>query len=348
MKRLSPLFYYILIFVIAQIAWFSLLGLWIYWYVSNYIIFKNVGENVPPQILSDSNNVFALVSGIVLLVFISIGMSLIFVYLNRQMNLTRLYDNFIAAVTHELKSPLSSIQLYLETMNARDVPPEKKKEFISMMLKDTGRLHSLINSILHLSGLDQKKTVRKYPHHYQVYDADYILPELINAAREQFNLPENSVSLSGTANKKCVIDRRWFEIVFHNLFDNAIKYSRNPVQIEIGISSSEKFVVIAFRDNGIGIQGKDHKKIFNKFQRIDNNESPSVKGSGLGLYWVRQIIKYHGGTISVSSEGKNRGTTFSIFMPVYQATRKRYIKNLLKISHKNGIIANDREKEFEK
>jgi signal transduction histidine kinase len=298
---------------------------------------------VSPQIISDSTNVFALVSGIVLLVFISVGMSFIFVYLNRQMNITKLYDNFIASVTHELKSPLSSIQLYLETINSREVPPKKQKEFIEFMLKDTGRLNNLINSILHLSGLEQKKTVRKYPHNYRIYKADSIMRELIEGAMEQFKIAKNSVTVSSAANCECVIDRSWFEIVFHNLFDNAIKYSTNSVRIDIKISSSTKKFEIEFNDNGIGILSKDQKKIFNKFQRIDNLESPSVKGTGLGLYWVSQIIKYHGGKIFVFSDGKNLGTTFKIALPIYQSSKKRHIKNLLKISRKNKEIVNEND-----
>ncbi|MCK5032129.1 MAG: HAMP domain-containing histidine kinase [Calditrichia bacterium] len=335
MRKIGSLFSSILVFVLAQVAWFSLLGLWIYWYVSNYIIFENVGENVPPQIISGSTNVFALVSGIVLLVFISIGMSLIFIYLNRQMNITKLYDNFIASVTHELKSPLSSIQLYLETINSRNVPLEKQKEFVSIMMKDTDRLNDLINSILHLSGIEQKKMARKYPHDYQIYKASEIFTELLNNSIDKFHLASESVIIQGNPDCLCVIDSNWFEIVFYNLFDNAIKYSNNNAKIRISLSNTSKKIQIEFSDNGIGISHKDQKKIFNKFQRIENSHSPNVKGTGLGLYWVKEIVKYHGGKIQVFSGGKEKGTTFTITLPIYQTSKKRYIKTLLKISTKN-------------
>lgn len=340
MKKIDSLFSSILIFVLVQIAWFSLLGLWIYWYVSNYIIFEYVGENVSPQIISDDTNVFALVSGIVLLVFISIGMSLIFVYLNRQMNVNKLYDNFIASVTHELKSPLSSIQLYLETLNSRYVPVEKQKEFIEIMMKDTERLSDLINSILHLSGIEQKKLAQKYPHDYQVYKANEIFTELIEKAKDKFRLSLNSISVKGNPESQCVIDSNWFEIVIFNLFDNAIKYSNKEPKINVTLSSTSKKIQIKFSDNGVGLSYKDQKKIFNKFQRIENAESPSVKGTGLGLYWVREIVKYHGGKIQVDSAGKDKGTTFTITLPVYQSYKKRYVKTLLKISRKNNNNSN--------
>jgi len=335
MKKIGSLFSSILIFVLAQVAWFSLLGLWIYWYVSNYIIFEYVDENAPPQIISDSTNVFALVSGIVLLVFISVGMSFIFVYLNRQMNINKLYDNFIASVTHELKSPLSSIQLYLETINSRNVPVEKQKEFLSIMMKDTGRLNDLINSILHLSGIEQKKMARKYPHDYQIYKANEIFSDLISKSMDKYHLSSESVSTKGKPDCLCVIDSNWFEIVFYNLFDNAIKYSNNNPQIAISLSNNLKKILIEFSDNGIGLSYKDQKKIFNKFQRIENADSPSVKGTGLGLYWVKEIVKYHGGKIQVFSAGREKGTTFTITLPIYQSSKKRYIKTLLKLSRKN-------------
>lgn len=334
MKKWSSLFSYIFIFIVAQIAWFSLLGLWIYWYVSNYIKFQNVGEGLSPQIISEGPNVFALVSGLILLVFVSLGMSLIFSYLNKQMNITKLYDNFIANVTHELKSPLSSIQLYLETLKSRKVPDQKQKEFIALMLKDTNRLNNLINSILYLSGLEKKKTTKKYPHDFRIYIADDVIRKIINSAIDQYKLQSSDVIITGQAKCECVIDYNWLEIVFHNLVDNSIKYSNNPVKINVNLYLTEKYFCIDFQDNGIGISNRNQKTIFKKFHRIYNQNSPNVKGTGLGLYWVKELIKYHGGKISVQSEGINHGTTFQIELPIYQSYKKRYIKNLLKISKK--------------
>jgi signal transduction histidine kinase len=251
------------------------------------------------------------------------------------MNVNKLYDNFIASVTHELKSPLSSIQLYLETIHSRNVPVEKQREFVSIMMKDTGRLNNLINSILHLSGIEQKRMVRKYPHDYQVYKANEIFSELLNKSIDKFYILEDSVKIEGNPDCLCVVDSNWFEIVFYNLFDNAIKYSNNKPKINIKLSKTSKKVQLKFSDNGVGLSYKDQKKIFNKFQRIENVESPSVKGTGLGLYWVKEIVKYHGGKIQVHSAGKEKGTTFTISLPIYQSYKKRYIKSLLKISRKN-------------
>jgi len=330
MKKSNTLIYHVLVFILAQIAWFSLLGLWIYWYISNYIIINQFGDRLSSQIISQSINVEALISGLILLVVISVGMFLIFIYLTKQMNLTRLYDNFIANVTHELKSPLSSIQLYLETLYARNVPGPKQKDFISLMIKDTERLNNLINSILDISGIEQKKIA----YNYQVCSADEIINTLISDAKMQFKLTDKHIKIEGGTNCQIVVDRRALRIVFNNLFDNAIKYSRETVHITIRFSSNLKYFILDFSDLGIGISIKDQKKIFNKFHRIYNIDSPNVKGTGLGLYWVKEIIKAHGGRISVFSKGQDCGTTFRIELPIYLHSKKRYIKQLLKITQK--------------
>ena len=331
MKKRNSLIYYVTVFTMAQIAWFSLLLLWISWYVSNYIMITEIGEKVSTQILSESTNILALIGGLVLLVVISIAMSLIFIYLTKQMNLTKLYDNFIANMTHELKSPLSSVQLYLETMNSRHVPPEKEKEFLTIMLNDTSRLNHLINSILEISGLEQKKLV----HNYSVIEAQQLSKQLILEAVEDYRLPEQAVSVNGITDCLCVIDQNAYKIVINNLFDNAIKYSSGEAKIDIQLRQDSKYFVLIFKDHGIGIPIKKPEKIFYKFLRIYDQESPSVKGTGLGLYWVREIIKSHGGNVSVYSAGRDKGTTFTLELPIYQATKKRYINYLLKITNRN-------------
>ncbi len=331
MKRRRSFLFQILIFVIAQLAWLSLLGLWIYWYVSNYIIFSQAGEKLSPQLISESKHVGTLVGGLVLLVAVSVGMILLFRHLTIQMKLTGLYDNFIANVTHELKSPLASIQLYLETMGRNDIPRPKQKEFIEVMLKDANRLNNLITSILEIPGLEQKKIA----HSFSVYKADSLVHELANETLKQYKLPGNAIIIKGKAPCECVVDRDAFKIVTNNLVDNAVKYSLGQVQITIRLFCSAKNFILEFSDQGIGISLAEQKKVFEKFYRIYNESIPSVKGTGLGLYWAKEIIRNHGGQISVFSKGKNKGTSFRIELPIYQASKNRYIEKLLKITRKH-------------
>jgi signal transduction histidine kinase len=334
MRRQNSVVYHIIVFTIAQLAWFSLLGLWIYWYVSNYILLTEVGEEVSSRLIQEGTHVAALVSGIILLIAISVGMSLIFIYLNRQTNLTRMYDNFIGNVTHELKSPLSSIQLHLETMGHRNITPETRKQFVDLMLRDAQRLNDLITSILDISGLEQKKIA----YTYQIYEADDVVRKIIQESSVEFRLQEEELRIHGQLNGQVVADRRALKIVINNLIDNAIKYSEYKPELTIELATSARKFHIAFTDKGIGISRKDQKRIFRKFQRIYDEHIPNVKGTGLGLYWVREIIRSHGGAIMVSSEGKNTGSTFSIELPVYQAYKKRYIKRLLRITQRSKQI----------
>jgi signal transduction histidine kinase len=327
MKKNRSLFYLIPAFVFAQFAWLGLLGLWIYWYVSNYLIIKQVGEKLTPQIVIDSPNVFIFVGGIILIVCIAVALFFIFRNLTIQLKLTRLYDNFIANITHELKSPLSSIQLYLETLSIKEVSPEKRSEFLGIMMKDANRLKKLIDSILEISRLEQKRIA----HNYHIYNADLIIRQLISNSVEQFRLNAASVNISGSASFKCVIDKDAMQIVFDNLIDNAMKYSTKPLEIQVKLSTNiKKRFVIELQDNGIGIETKNYKNIFNKFYRISNRNIPNVKGTGLGLYWVKEIIKFHGGKISISSDGLNKGTCFKIELPIYMTTKKFYINSLLR------------------
>ena len=339
MRTKNSLFYHIIIFILAQLAWISLLGLWIYWYIANYVTINETAINK----ISNTSNIFALVGGLILLVFISVAMSLIFIWLSRQVSLNKMYDNFIANITHELKSPLSSIQLYLETMKSRKVPEEKQKNFIGTMLKDVERLNNLINSILYMSGFERKKTARKYPHDYHIYKADEVITELIYKAADRYKIPIDFIKIKGRAACKCVIDKNWMAIAINNLVDNAKKYSVNQLQLDVILRCTEKNFIFYIRDNGIGIELKNQKKIFNKFQRIYNSSNPNVKGTGLGLYWVKEIVKYHGGKIHVSSKGLDKGTVFRIELPVYQAAKKRYIRNLLEWSKKESEESNGKK-----
>jgi len=331
MRKQHSLLYHIFVFVLAQIAWLMLLGIWIYWYVSNYIIFEKVGDQLSPQIIYEELNVLAFVGGIILLVSISFGMSMTFRHLNIQLKLTRLYDNFIANITHELKSPLSSIQLYLETLLTRDVPVEKRREFYELMIKDAGRLKNLIDSILEISALEQKKVA----HEYHIYKMGELINSVVLASKEQFKLYGDEIVIHGQTDCECVVDKAALKIVIDNLVDNAIKYSTEKPRILIRIFANQKYFILEFEDNGIGIPLKEQKKVFSKFYRIYNKDIPNVKGTGLGLYWVREIIRNFGGNISLSSEGKYKGCAFRIELPIYEASKKRYINKLLELTKRN-------------
>ncbi|MDZ7725619.1 MAG: HAMP domain-containing sensor histidine kinase [candidate division KSB1 bacterium] len=319
---------HIILFVIAQVVWLSLVGLWIYWYVSNHVVFNRIQGWVASDDLSRPVSWLPFVGGLLMLVALSVALSIIFRNLNLQINIRRMYDNFIANVTHELKSPLSSIQLYLETMQAREVSREQQIEFINMMQQDTERLNQLISSILNIARMEQKKIA----HDFHAVSAQDFFEQLIEEARRQFKLVPDQVRVIGKTDSTIIADQNAMQIVMNNLFDNAIKYSQSPVQIDIHISQNLKYVILCFRDHGIGLPPRKQKKVFQKFHRIHDKNSPNVKGTGLGLYWVREIIRYHRGRITVSSKGPGQGTVFTIQLPVHPNVSRRTLKKLKQMS----------------
>lgn len=330
MRKIRSLFYPIVIFVFAQLAWVVVIGLWIYRYVTNNMLFNEVGDRIPARLVSESTNVWALVEGLILMVAVSVAMTLIFRHLTIQLKINKLYDQFIANITHELKSPLGSIQLYLETLISRPVPQKKQKEFIHIMLKDTDRLQNRIDAILDISGLEQKK----YAYVFETVTAGPALSQLMEETIRQLHIPPERIRIHGSPHCDCVLDRKAMRTVFDNLVDNAVKYSTGPPSLEMNLSSDSRYVLIELTDKGIGLAPGDQRKLFNKFHRIYRRDIPSVKGTGLGLYWVREIIRAHGGKVSVASPGRNRGSTFTIRLPVYGALKKRYTSRLLKATRK--------------
>lgn len=325
MKKKDSIVYYVIIFALAQLAWMGLLGLWIYIYVSNYIIFEKVGDQLSPQITIDTPNALVFSGGIVLIVGIATGMSILIRNLGAQINLTKMYDNFIANITHELKSPLASIQLYLQTLKSRTVPEEKQKEFLKSMLQDAKRLQKLIDSILEISALEQKRVA----HNFEVYVFGNIFTKLLLGSKKQYKLDDKSFSIEGNPNVKCVIDSNAMKIVIDNLVDNAIKYSINGIKINVKLSYSGNKAQMIFIDNGIGIPIDEQKNIFNKFYRIYRKDIPNLKGTGLGLYWIKSIIKVHQGKIHVVSEGVGRGSMFILEIPIFEESGQRSLRKLL-------------------
>ncbi len=320
--------YAIILFVFIQVAWLGLLGLWIARFVANHIIFKRIGERYAIHIES-GGAVAILVIGLVLMVAVFVMISLVFRRLTIQVRLTRLYDNFIATMTHELKTPLSSILLYLDTLNSRELPADKQAHFIQLMQADAHRLNKLINSILDIAQLEKSKKM----FNAEVFQLRDLVEQTCAEIRSYAKLPDQAISLSGQGDCRCVMDKEAFRIILDNLVDNSIKYSPETLRITIDMKCKPKKCIINYQDQGIGLPAGEHKNIFNKFYRVSDNRVPSVRGTGLGLFWVREILKYHGGQIQAVSPGVFQGTHFRIELPRYPYTKKAFLKGLLKNSN---------------
>lgn len=323
MNKKYSLIYYIIIFVVVQLIWLAIVGLWIARYVANHMILKKIGERYSIHI-SYTGSVSILVIGLGLLVLAIIGMSLLFRHLNLQFKRTKMYDDFIANVTHELKTPLASINLYLDTITKRDVSEEQLNNFINRMQKDTNRLNELINKILDVAKIDQKE--KEYS--CQVKDTTDVFKKVFDELQIQY--PDININIDiEEDDSQCLLDREAILTVLKNLVDNSRKYSKEGPEIKIKLWTTKNWIKITYIDNGIGIPAGDEKKIFNKFYRSDKKKFGKVGGSGLGLYIVKEIIKYHRGKIKATSEGIEQGTKFIIDLPRYESLSSRQKKNLL-------------------
>jgi len=317
---------YIVIFVIAQLAWLAVLGLWIARYVANHMVLKEIDQRYAIHI-STGGNVAVLVVGLAMITAATTGMWIIFRYLNFHFHQTRLYDNFISSITHELKTPLASIQLYLETLSSyEDISAEQVRSFVQKMHIETVRLNKMINSILEAGRLESRYAV----HNCRIMNADETLKAIWKDLRTQYGLEKNQFRIDGNTQSQIVLDQTAIRLVFENLIDNSLKYSHENSQIDINISDSDKYILIRYRDFGDSVSRQQLKKIFKKFYRITDEQNHSVKGTGLGLYLVKGIVNFHGGHITAAIPDDNKGLSFLIELPRYPLHRKGYLNKLLK------------------
>lgn len=326
-KKLYNIIQPIVVLIVVQVTWLSLAALWIYFYISNHIIITKVGNEISPTLMPGGYHVLVLIFGCVLLVLLQGGFYFIYIYLNRQITVNRVQDHFIANITHELKSPLASIQLYLETIQARRVSEQKLQEFILLMIRDTNRLQSMIDRILGTLSIDQKRLAFDF----KLYNMRTIIPTILKEVLTKYPIEIiQNISLENSNSCRCVLDRNAIKLIFINLVDNAIKYAGDKFSLKINCQCLEKYFKIEFIDEGVGIPQNERKQVFRKFYRVYGHEIPNVRGTGLGLYITKEIIRFHGGKIIALSPGKNMGTTIRIEIPIYKKAKRRYTSLLLK------------------
>ena len=311
MNRLRALFHPILVFIGVQIAWIGLMIVWVYWYFENRQNLAEFTKKLPPELLESDFNWIVLLEGGVLMLVILAGVYVIFVYWNKQSRLYQLQSNFISSVSHELKSPLASIQLYLETLKYQKVSSEEAQDFVETMLSDTERLSDLIDNILESSKSDPKSMQSQF----SSVDIVSFLQETIAHHQKLFEDKQCVIQLKFNDYVKVSIDGRAMRMVFNNLIANALRYSPAGTVLTIAVRRDQKFCIIDSIDQGFGFDKKELKKVFKKFYRVQNQETQNIEGAGLGLYISRQIIKNHKGKINVFSEGRGKGTHFMLSLP---------------------------------
>jgi signal transduction histidine kinase len=310
MKLLRTIFSPVMALIAIQLVWITLVVFWVYWYVGKHREFRELAEKYRPELLGTGFNWPVMVEGLAMLVVILVGVYVLFVYWNRQSKLYAKQRDIISQVTHELKSPLASIQLHLETIRLRRPSGDRLDAFVGTMLADTDRLHYLINNLLMAARLEQ----RRKPVERRLTDLSLLLEEYVE--RERTSLSQGgSLALDAEAGVKVSVDPEEIGMVLRNLFENAVLYSPGSPDLTVRLVRSGTNACLSVQDRGRGLARKELKKVFDMFYRV-HPEGENVRGTGLGLYIVASVIRGCGGTVAVESAGLGLGCTFTITLPV--------------------------------
>jgi signal transduction histidine kinase len=255
-----------------------------------------------------------LVFGVIFFGLIIAGLSVNTVFLVREIRRNEQQDSFLNAVTHELKTPIASIRMYLETLESRQLDEPRRLEFYRIMLEDTDRLLGTVEQVLK-AGEARQRSKRK---NWQELDFSELVKSALELTRLRHHLAPENLRFGVTPPEGLLVQGSPEELrtVVFNLFDNAVKYSGDNREIVVDVRTPDMdTVLLAVHDLGIGIPRGELKRIFNRFYRATNPLAGQVKGTGLGLFIVRSIARRHGGDVYAESEGEGRGSTFTVRLP---------------------------------
>jgi signal transduction histidine kinase len=250
------------------------------------------------------------VLGTLFFLLVFVGLVWLSVKIVIEMRLNQSQRAFLDAVTHELKTPLSSFRLGLETLGRHELAPEQRGEFIGRMGEDLDRLESTVAQVLAAARAEEGSRARDQR---TSVDLQSLLAEHVDELRARHHLGRDSVALANQQSVRVRGDAAELGLVFRNLLENALKYSRDPVRIRVGIEEArDGRVRVEIADEGIGIPGHELERIFQRFYRAGRDVQRQVAGLGLGLFVVRTLLRKHGGRIAAFSEGAGRGSRFVV------------------------------------
>lgn len=266
-------------------------------------------------ILLNWREVALLIFGIIFFLVLIFGLVLNTTFLIREIRRNEQHDAFINAVTHELKTPIASIRLYLETLKTREVDEDQRREFYNIMLADSDRLLLTVEQVLRAgrTGLKRRRISKS------VIDLGEMVQECLELTRVRYGLNKSHLIYNESPEAKAVKvsgDVDELRAAFSNLLDNAVKYSDDEVRVSVSVSTlDEKRVAVRVADKGIGIPNAQLKRIFKRFYRVPGRFMARVKGTGLGLFIVHSVVQKHGGRVFAESRGLGHGSTFTVHLP---------------------------------
>lgn len=251
--------------------------------------------------------------GVIFFGAITTGLVLNTIFLVREIRRNEQHDSFINAVTHELKTPITSLRLYLQTLQQREVGEAQRQEFYNLMLDDTNRLLGTVEQVLKAGAAGHKRGAHRVP-----LDFGNLVGECVELARSGRHLPADAIQFEAATNgarARVSGDPEELRTAVSNVLDNAIKYSGGKVDVLVRIEApDDKRVRLSVQDHGVGIPPEELKRVFRRFYRVPRSLA-QAKGTGLGLFIVKAIAKKHGGRAFALSDGEGHGTTVVFELP---------------------------------
>lgn len=250
-----------------------------------------------------------LIFGTLFFLLLMVGLAGLCTWLLQEMRSNQRQRAFLDAVTHEMKTPMASFRLYLETLKRHDPPAAQRAEFIDRMSEDLDRLDRTIAQVLDAARAEEQG---RNPIRERI-DLTKLLRTCIGEVRSRHRLPEDAVDLRASRVPIVRGDASELELIFNNLLENAIKYSDDPVEVRVKVEPlRDNRVRVEIADSGIGIPPKELRKIFKRFYRVGRDMQRTVAGLGLGLFVVRSLVRKQGGRVVALSEGAGRGSRFVV------------------------------------
>jgi len=276
-----------------------------------------------PWIILNKARAAYLVLGIIFFAILVAGVVLNTIFLVREVRRNERQDSFMNAVSHELKTPIASIRLYLDTLERRTLDDEQRRKFYAIMHADSDRLLATVERVLKAGELGQ----RERQQNRTLIDLAPLVTECVAITLSRNHLPPESIQLAplpGGVRLRVNGIAEDLRTAILNLLDNAVKYSPSgttTLAIECTISITDySFVALAIKDRGLGLAETEQKRIFKRFYRVPGRYAVKIKGTGLGLFLVKTIAKQHGGDVRAQSKGANQGSTFTLTLPLANAT----------------------------
>jgi signal transduction histidine kinase len=256
------------------------------------------------------------VLGVILFAILIAGVVLNTVFLVREIRRNERQDSFLNAVTHELKTPIASMRLYLDTLQRHPVDELQRQHFYATMRSDTDRLLATVEQVLKAGELGQRERVQRRSR----IELNVLVAECIAITLSRHHLPGDAIQLEdvpGDVRLFVSANPEDLRTAILNLLDNAVKYSPQGVHVRCKLSIEHyTWAVLSITDTGIGIQPHDLRRIFKLFYRAASNDRVKIKGTGLGLFLVRTIVRQHGGDVRATSEGPGKGSTLILKLPL--------------------------------